>query len=101
MDYVCNLLGIYNIQFLPVASESARIPVDVIALIRKYTNKRIFTMFDLDRCGIDSAIYYRDIHGFGNLFLGDGLRTKDPTDLIEVIKLESFLKRFLSIYNTF
>lgn len=101
MDYVCELLSIDNIQFLPVASESARLPEDVIGLLKRHTNKRLFTMFDIDKCGIDSSFYYRTKHGFGNIFLADSHSTKDPTDLIRSIKLDPFLKRFFNIYKTF
>jgi hypothetical protein len=58
-------------------------------------------MFDLDKCGIESSVYYKNKHGFSNIFLGDNHSTKDPTDLINAIKLTPFLKRFFNIYKTF
>ena len=101
MDYVCTLLGITNIQFIPVSSESARLPQDIIDFLRRFTRKKIFTMFDIDRCGVESSILYREEYGFGNIFLGEDYTTKDPTDLINSIKLGNFLKKFDNIYKTF
>lgn len=100
MDYVCSLLKIDNIQFLPVSSETVKIPDEIISLLKRYTNKKLLTLFDLDKCGVESSIYYRDNYGLGNIFLGDNYATKDPTDLVKAIKLEPLLKRFYKIYKT-
>lgn len=101
MEYVCSLLNITDIQFLAVSSESARLKPDIVALLKKYTRKGIYTMFDLDKCGFESAFLYKHEYGFENIFMGDDSSLKDPTDLVSSIKLEQFLKLFLNIYNTF
>lgn len=99
MDYVCSLLNINNINFIPVASESARLDISIITLLRNYTNKDIFTMFDIDRCGLESSIYYRDNYGFKNIFISNDYIDKDPSDLMRNVKLPKFLKLFKTIYN--
>lgn len=101
MDHVCSLLDIYDVQFIPVASESARLPADLIMLLDRATRNRIFTMFDLDKCGIESAHYYKANYGIDNVLIGRDHTTKDPTDLIKKIKLKSFLKMFKEIYECF
>jgi len=101
LEYVCYLLKIDNIQFVSVASESARLDIDLIMLLRKYTNKKIFTMFDMDTCGFESSYYYRDEYGFENIFLGRDYNRKDPTDLVNLIKLQAFLLMFKKIYECF
>lgn len=99
MDYVCMLLNIHNINFIPVASESARLDDSIIALLRNYTIKDIFTMFDTDRCGLESSIYYKENYGFKNIFINDGQVDKDPSDFMRTIKIIKFTKLFKIIYT--
>ena len=101
MDFVCSMLGITNVQFLPVASESTRLPANLIILLDKHTAKRIFTMFDIDKCGIESAEFYKTNYGISNIMIGQDYTTKDPTDLIKKIKLKLFLLMFKNIYECF
>lgn len=101
MDTVCELLGIVDIQFLPVASESSRLPTDLIMILDRATIKRKFTMFDLDKCGLESAQYYKENYGMDNILIGRDHTTKDPTDLAKKIKLKPFLKMFKDLYECF
>ena len=99
MDYVCSLLDITNINFIPVASESARLDISIVTLLRNYTNKDIFTMFDIDRCGLESSIYYKENYGFKNIFISSDYIDKDPSDLMRNVKLPKFIKLFKTIYT--
>lgn len=99
MEYVCYLLNIDNINFIPVASETARLDKDIVNLIKRYTIKTVFTMFDIDKCGLEAAIYYRDNYGFRNIFIDPNNIDKDPSDLMNNIKIKKFLKLFKTIYE--
>ena len=99
MEYVCEQLGITDIQFIPVASESVRLDTSIVTLLKKYTTKQIFVMFDIDKCGLESSIYYRDNYGFKSIFMSDTYIDKDPSDLIKNIKLLKFMNLFKTIYT--
>jgi hypothetical protein len=58
-------------------------------------------MFDIDKCGIESAQYYKDNYDMDNILIGRDYTTKDPTDLIKKIKLKPFLKMFKELYECF
>lgn len=99
MDHVCRILDINNTQFIPLASESARLDNTLVSYLRSKTNKQIHTMLDLDACGIDSGMFYNREYGFNNIVIGEDKSTKDPTDLARKIKLEKFVERFYNIYK--
>jgi hypothetical protein len=58
-------------------------------------------MFDIDKCGIESSLYYKENYGFKNIFIGKDYSKKDPSDLIASIKLDLFLQLFKNIYSCF
>jgi hypothetical protein len=101
MEYVCELLGIRDVQFIPVSAESVRLDIEMVNFLRGYTLKRLFTLFDRDKCGFESSKFYKDTYDFGNIFMGEEFNKKDPTDLAKETSIEIVTNIFKKIYECF
>lgn len=101
MERVCDILNIRDIQFLPLASETTRLRQDVVDLINDYTICKIYTMFDIDTCGIESSNWYKKTYNFDYILLGLEYNRKDPTDLFRLVKLKTFLNIFKKTYEKY
>ena len=99
MDFVADKLNIHNVQFIPFASESARLDIDMVNFLRSKTIKGIYTMLDMDNCGLESAMFYKNNYDINSIVIGEDKSTKDPTDLVKSIKLDRFLNKFYNIYK--
>lgn len=95
MDYICLYLKIDNIQFIPLASETAILDDILVKFINSKTLKRVFTMFDIDKTGIESSRYYEEHYGYTPLVLSTV--AKDPTDVITKVKFQKFIHLFQNL----
>lgn len=95
MDYVCNYLNITNIQFIPIASETAVLDNTIVNFINSKTLVKTFTMFDIDTTGLSSSKFYEDSYDFKPLIIST--IAKDPTDVITKVKFEQFVKLFIQL----
>lgn len=101
MDDICNELNITDTQFIPVASETTRLPKNILSLLKMYTTTKLFTLFDLDKCGMQSAMFYKKEYGMDNIIIGTDYTTKDPTDFVKKFDRKPLIKLFKELYECF
>lgn len=92
-------LRITNIGIHVIASETAKLPDDIVEVLRKFTRDKVYVIFDTDSTGINSAIEYKNNYGFIPIFFTKGYPAKDPTDLVRCTNYEFVKDKFKTIYT--
>lgn len=91
-------LKITNVGVYVIASETAKLPDNIVNILKNSTRVKVFVMLDTDATGLKSAIEYRDAYGFIPIFLTKGYNAKDPTDLVKFTNYQLVVKRFANVY---
>lgn len=92
-------LGINNVGIHVIASETAKLPDDIVKVLKDTTYKNVFIIFDTDATGLNSAIEYEKNYGFKPIFFTKGYTAKDPTDLVKITNYDFVLSKFKDIYK--
>lgn len=80
VEQFIDYLGIKNIAINTVSSESNIVTNNIIKILNDNTECNIYTMFDLDKTGIDNMELYKDTFGYIPLIFST--KAKDPTDFV-------------------
>lgn len=91
-------LGITNIGVYVISSETAKLPDDIVSLLKASARKGVYVMFDTDNTGLNSALAYKKDYGFKPLFFTKGYPAKDPTDLVKLTNYSFVMKKFANVY---
>lgn len=91
-------LGINDVGVYVIASETAKLPDDIVDVLRKTTKSQVYVMLDTDNTGLTSAIEYEKNYGFTALFMTKGYSAKDPTDLVRITDYNFVKKKFANMY---
>lgn len=91
-------LRINDVGVYVIASETAKLPDDIVDVLRKTTRIQVYVMLDTDNTGLTSAIEYEKNYGFIALFMTKGYSAKDPTDLVRITDYNFVKKKFANMY---
>ena len=97
---ILDQLEINNVQVLSTASETSKLNKELLDLLNNTTSKKIFSIFDLDKTGIESMRYYKENYNIEPLYFTEGYTSsKDPTDMVKSYGYTKVLKRFEELYK--
>ncbi|MBD5584373.1 MAG: hypothetical protein HDQ88_04775 [Clostridia bacterium] len=91
-------LNITNVGVHVISSETAKLPNDIVQVLKDTTHNKIFVLFDTDTTGINSANEYKANYNFYPLFFTKGYPAKDPTDLVRMTSYEFVKDKFKNMY---
>lgn len=104
LEQMCKEKGINNILFLPAASETVRLTDDIYNILKRYClSGKIYTIFDTDSVGIESAKHLQDQYNTIPIYFTSNYKSKDPSDMVKDYNYKKVFTHFdnvlKQIYN--
>lgn len=104
LEQMCKEKGINNILFLPAASETVRLTDDIYSILKRYClSGKIYTIFDTDSVGIESAKHLQDQYNTIPIYFTSNYKSKDPSDMVKDYNYKKVFTHFdnvlKQIYN--
>lgn len=100
LDQMCREKGVNNILFLPAASETINLPQDIYDILKRYsTSGKIFTIFDTDAVGIESAKQLQSQYNTIPIYFTSNYKSKDPSDMVKDYNYNKVFTHFDNVLN--
>lgn len=101
LEQMCDELKYNDIVFLPMASETAVLNKELHELLLNYTNKKkIFTIFDTDVVGLNSAEKLKTEFNTIPIYFTSNYKSKDPSDMVRDYGYDRTFIQFKTVLNS-